>query len=521
MKKITQSLMALSLVVPSTALILSAEKVDAQVQKEVTSDSLNVRTGPGAKHKIVDWLKKGQIVNVLNDGRDWDYIQFSNGKKGYVYDEYLKTISIGEEVKSVNAYWLTMRNGPGSTYKAIDYLKKGTKVKVLSISGQWSKVSVNNKTGYVHTSYLSKAQTTVTQNSNPSASSLETKTVTAYWLTMRTGPSTNYKDIDYLKKGTALTVHSYKGDWAYVSVNGKKGYVNSNYLSTQKQATTPATKPVVKPAAPQTNQIATKTLYVNAPDGLNLRTGRGINYKAIKSIPYRAAVKVSNVSGNWGYVEYAGFKGYANVGYLVASQPVISKPNVSNPSETNGSTSLKGKVIVLDPGHGGKFAGAHSFAIEEDVNLSIALKTKQKLQQMGAQVVMTRTTDTSCSLGTYSSDLLCRPALAEKMKANAFISIHANAGSSAAHGAEAYYYNSSRGDKKLATNILNEMIDETGVRNRGVDYGNFSVIRNSTVPSTLIETGFVTNKSDAAKLNSSSYQEKYAKAISEGIEEFF
>ncbi|MFB8425146.1 N-acetylmuramoyl-L-alanine amidase [Priestia megaterium] len=519
MKKITQSLMAMSLVIPSAALIQSTTQVEAQTQKEVTSPSLNVRTGPGTNYKIVDWLQKGEVVNVLKDGNKWDYIEFGNGKKGYISDYYLKTVTVSDELRSVTPYWLTLRNGAGDKYQPIDYLKKGTTVKVISYTGNWAKVSVNGKTGYVYSSYLSKASSTPLKTSSVE----ETQTVTAYWLTLRNGPGANHKEVDFLKKGTNVIVHSYNGKWAYVTTSeGKKGYVYSSYLSKSTASTStstsistvssPVTKPVEKTST--TSSVATATKYVNAADGLNLRTGRGVQNKIVVKIPYSASVKVSDVVNGWAKVQYGNYSGYANVSYLVNAQPSVAKPTQSNGE-------LKGKLIVLDPGHGGQFAGAQGFVAEEDVNLQIALKTRNYLQAKGAQVVMTRTSDTACSNAGYNADLSCRPHLATKMKADAFISIHANSGSASASGAESFWYNSSRGDKKLATLILDEIIKNTGMKKRPVDYANFAVLRGSTVPATLIETGFVTNKSDAAKIGSPSYQDKFANAIAQGIQEFF
>ncbi|MGF7534938.1 SH3 domain-containing protein [Bacillus mexicanus] len=585
MNKITQGVMALSLVIPSAALIQSADQVSAQTQSEVTSYSLNVRSGPGSNYKIVDWLKKGQIVNVIKDGSQWDYVQFNNGKTGYVYDKYLKHISSsdtstvtaysltlrsgpssnnkaidwlkkgtkvtvlssasGDWVKvssngktgyvngkylsstsvsssttvrttsnssnsyKVNAYSLTLRTGPNANNEAIDWLKKDTKVNVLSTSGGWSKVSVNGKTGYVNSKYLTKTVNSSSSNSTTSSTSSEIKEVSAYWLTMRNGPSANYKAVDYLKKGTDVVVHSYKGDWAYVTASGKNGYVNSKYLS-KTSSTSPSNL-----SNSTTTSGQSQTKYVISPDGLNLRSGRGISNKIVVNMPYGVSVKVSDVSNGWGKVQYGGHTGYANVNYLSFVKPSSS----STPAKSSGS--LKGKLIALDPGHGGPYAGAQGIVDEEDVNLQIALKTRDKLQSLGAHVIMTRTSDTACSTAGYRQDLSCRPALATRMGADAFISIHANSGSSSASGSEAYYYNSSRGDKQLASNIANEFREDVGMKVRQVSYANFAVLRGSTVPSTLVETGFVTNKSDASKLGSSQYQDKFAKAIAEGIQEYF
>lgn len=514
MKKIKQSLMALSLVIPSAVLVQSTNQVEAQTQKEVISPSLNVRSGPGTNYKVVDWIQKGEIVNVLKDGNKWDYIEFTNGKKGYVSDGYLKTVTNSDELRTTTPSWLTLRSGAGDKYKPIDYLKKGTTVKVISYTGNWAKVSINEKVGFVYSSFLSKAAA-----SSVSAST-EVKTVNAYWLTLRNGPSASSKEIDFVKKGTNVTVHSYNGKWAYVTAQGKQGYVYSTYLTaptvkTPAPTTAPTTSVTPNNTTTSPNVVAV-TKYVNSPDGLNLRSGRGIENKIIVDIPYGSAVHLSEVINGWGKVQYGNHTGYVNVSYLTSSKPA---PVLSKPTPSTGE--LKGKLIVLDPGHGGQFAGAQGFVAEEDVNLQIALKTKNYLEAKGAQVVMTRTSDTACSNAGYNADLSCRPHLATKMGANAFISIHANSGSASASGSESFWYNSSRGDQRLATLILDEIIKETGMKKRPVDYANFAVLRGSTVPATLIETGFVTNKSDASKIGSPAYQDKFAKAIAKGIQEFF
>ncbi|MED2737833.1 N-acetylmuramoyl-L-alanine amidase [Bacillus toyonensis] len=518
MKKITKGIMVMSVAIPTLALTQTADKVEALTKKEVTSYSLNVRQDPNANAKVVDWLKQGQVIDILNDGNGWDRVQLSNGKTGYVNDKFLKTISTGEEHRTVTAYWLTMRKGPSADTTAIDYLKQGTNVNIISYSGNWAQVQVNGKKGYVNSSFLSKSSSNTSSSSNNSSSS-ESRTVTAYWLTMRNAPNASAKDIDYLKQGTAVNVHSYQGDWAYVTANGHNGYVNSKYLS--KGTSNPSTPQTENPQIETPSTIKT-TKYVNSPDGLNIRSGRGVQYNAITNMPYGSTVQVSNVVGNWGYVEFGNVKGYANVGYLTNSKPSEnnnnSNNNTSNPAPTG---SLKGKLLVVDPGHGGPYGGSVGVANEEQVNLAISLKVKSKLESMGARVVMTRTANVPCTYAGYNQDLTCRPALATKLGADAFISIHANSGGPSATGTETFWYNANRGDKKLATLILDELVKETGLNKRRVDSADFAVLRNSTVPATLVETGFVTNPYDASKLTSPAHQEKFAKAISEGIQKYF
>ena len=516
MKKVTKGLLATTLAIPSLLMFqhTSIEKVDASVKKEVTASSLNVRSGPGTNYKVVDWLKKGDVVTVLKDGSTWDYVQFDNGSKGYVNDKHLKTTTVStSEIYKVNTHRLTVRTGPGTSYKAKDYLKENTKVTVLSVNGNWAKVSYgsNGSTGYVSMKYLTKTgSSTSTGSSNVTTANI--KVVTAHSLTLRKGAGTNYEAIGYLQKGTKVNVLSTSGQWSKVSVNNKTGYVHSSYLGNTNSSNSTGS----------TTQETYQTKYVTAPDGLNIRSGAGVNFNVVKTMPYQASVQVSTkVTNGWAKVKYGSVTGYVNVSYVSSTKPANPSTTPSTPSTPSVSQSLKGKTIVIDPGHGGSFIGAQGIVKEEVVNLQISLKVREELQAMGATVIMTRTDNTSCSNSSYNADLTCRPAMATKYGADAFISIHANSGSSSAEGVETYYYNANRGDQKLSTYIVNEIASDLGVKNRGAKYGNFLVLRKSTVPSTLVETGFVTNQNDASKLGDATYQAKYAKAIAEGIEDFF
>jgi N-acetylmuramoyl-L-alanine amidase len=517
MKKAKLSLLSFA-VFASSLTFGGGIKADAASLKEVNAYSLTVRSGPSSHYKAVDWLKQGTDVTVISSTSGWDYIQYGN-QKGYVYDKYLRTVktnvatpaSSSGTSASVKTHSLTLRQSSSASSKALDYLMQGDKVQILGYSGNWAKVSVNGKTGYVDKSYLSISATSTSPSTSTSYAAVNT-----YSLTVRQSASSSSKAIDYLMKGAKVQVLSTSGNWTKVSVNGKTGYVYKTYL-TAATSTTPSTP---TPVPTPTPSVTTYTKYVTSTDGLNVRASRDWNSTKLGTVPYRGKVTLSNVTNGWGYVVYGNLKGYVNVSYLSDTQPSVSIPtNPTTPPVVSGN--LSGKTVVLDPGHGGKFNGAQGIVIEETVNLQISLKVRAKLQAQGANVLMTRTTDTACTpYGTYNQDLLCRPALATKNHANVFVSIHANSGASSASGAETFWYNSGRGDQRLSSYIMNELKTTGGMKSRSYKFGNLSVLRNSTVPSTLVETGFVTNASDAAKLGSSSYQDKIAQAIANGITQY-
>lgn len=197
---------------------------------------------------------------------------------------------------------------------------------------------------------------------------------------------------------------------------------------------------------------------------------------------------------------------------------------------------LAGKKILLDPGHGGEESGAVGVAgnMEKDLNLEIALKLKPLLEQAGARVFITRTTDTrvlsaeqAAKLGSHSertqADLAARSALANQEQVDLMVSIHNNAGPDGDGGTETFWAISNLNAAKsqhLAGLVQEELIGALGFFDRGVKQRPFNVIRNSYAPGVLVELGFMTNWREESVLVSRSGQEAAARALFRGIEAY-
>ncbi|MEM8545226.1 MAG: N-acetylmuramoyl-L-alanine amidase [Cyanobacteria bacterium P01_H01_bin.119] len=170
-------------------------------------------------------------------------------------------------------------------------------------------------------------------------------------------------------------------------------------------------------------------------------------------------------------------------------------------------------VVVIDPGHGGRDPGAIGIGglQEKGVVLSISRQVAAILAQQGVQVVMTRDSD-------YFIDLDPRVQLAERVNADLFVSIHANAISLSrpdVNGFETYYY--SDAGLRLARTIHNAVLQIVSHRDRGVRRARFYVLRNTSMPAVLVETGFVTGAVDAPNLNNPAWQQQMASGIAQGI----
>ncbi|MGK7926902.1 MAG: N-acetylmuramoyl-L-alanine amidase [Spirulina sp.] len=196
----------------------------------------------------------------------------------------------------------------------------------------------------------------------------------------------------------------------------------------------------------------------------------------------------------------------------VPKPPPVARPPVTPAPAPVRRTPRTRVVVTLDPGHGGRDPGAIGVGglQEKNVILPISREVAQILEKHGVTVVLTRRDDRFVSLSG-------RAAMANRAGSDIFVSIHANsAGRSRTqvNGAETFYYATGR---RLAQNIQNRIIRDTGMKNRGVKQARFYVLRHTAMPAALVEVGFVTGRSDAAKLSSPRFRSQMAQAIANGI----
>ncbi len=208
--------------------------------------------------------------------------------------------------------------------------------------------------------------------------------------------------------------------------------------------------------------------------------------------------------------EFSGYTAYYNSdNYLVISfkEPV---------------SSLKGRVIEIDPGHGGNQPGAGSGTgvYEKDITYKIATQLKAYLEKSGATVILSR--DNSSSVPEIEE----RRLNTIKKNPDMLVSIHLDSSSdSSAKGSSVYYYTSYSGELAgaIATNLpkpLKSNLNYT-MKNRGAHFYPFRVTRVENCPAVLVECGFISNSSDFKIQNSASGQKNIACGIYKGILEYY
>lgn len=187
---------------------------------------------------------------------------------------------------------------------------------------------------------------------------------------------------------------------------------------------------------------------------------------------------------------------------------------------------LEGRRIVVDPGHGGDDPGAvgPSRVQEKDVTLAVCLELRRRLQDLGAQVRMTRTTDDSVAAPGAPADveLAARVAVANRWPADLFVSVHGNSFiRSEKRGTESYHAREASPDaRRLARDIHHHMVEDAGLVDSGVRQADFYVLTRTRMPATLVELAYLSNREDEALLADPAFQVKAAGAISAGVADF-
>jgi N-acetylmuramoyl-L-alanine amidase len=179
---------------------------------------------------------------------------------------------------------------------------------------------------------------------------------------------------------------------------------------------------------------------------------------------------------------------------------------------------LRGITIAVDPGHPPIGATGPTGLYEANAVLPVGEKVRQLLEQRGARVVMTRTTNDPVELGL-------RPIIARRENANAFVSIHLNAYGdgvnplAARNGSGTYFFH--KLSEPLARPVERGLVRHMGLPNLGVYYDNLAVVRATWMPMVLTEGAFVIVPEQEAAMRTPEFQSRYAQGIVDGLEEYF
>ncbi|WP_035350887.1 N-acetylmuramoyl-L-alanine amidase CwlD [Fictibacillus gelatini] len=193
---------------------------------------------------------------------------------------------------------------------------------------------------------------------------------------------------------------------------------------------------------------------------------------------------------------------------------------------------LTGKIIIIDPGHGGMDGGAvgDGGVIEKDISLNIALKLRDYLQEAGALVIMTRETDrdladddTKRISARKTEDLRKRKEIINGSNGDLFVSIHLNAIPSPRwRGAQVFYHPTGKEGEEVSKFIQDEIkrnLENTDRLAKSID--GIYLLRTAKIPGTLVEVGFLSNPTERELLKTEHYQMQVAACIYQGILRYY
>lgn len=314
-----------------------------------------------------------------------------------------------------------------------------------------------------------------------------------------------------LKNGQKVTVLNEAYGWSQVQTNGVKGWVAGYLLSKNTSNTNSSSK--------SSNTISSKQVTV-LYDGLRIREGPGTKYSIRGSVNKGNLLTIIRSSNDWHKIKTdAGVEGWVH-SQFVGNTNTSHSANATQVVHVaaNHSKGLAGRTIVVDPGHGGSDPGAIGTThktYEKELNLSTALFLRQELLARGANVIMTRTeNDQKVSLSNRAS-------LTRTQDADAFISIHYNSSETKTSGILTFFQSETK-DIRLTRSVEQRLSNgDIGLKSNGIAYGDYHVLRENSVPSTLVELGFLTNAKDEGIVRKSTYQKKAAEAIADGLADFF
>lgn len=515
----------------------------AKAQVESTTDNLNVRSGPGTNHSVVQQIGPGTRYAVLQKNGDWIEIQLSGQSKGWVAAWLVKehgasggtapagssnppaantpnqsTVTLPTQVVTpkpgtVQGASLTLDSAPyiyatpDSQTPAIGQLHAGTTVTVLAQQNGWVQFPYHGVNAWIkaeeqnpqpeqESEHGTVSDQPDSQPANPGTSdkpAVQKATVNTDGLNLRSEANTSSAILTTLATGTSLTVLEKQGDWYRVTTpDGKTGWV-AGWLVTVALPEFPA------PAGPHVTIINPDT---------NIRSGPGTQHEIVKRVQTGEKYSIVKTEGDWFQINFLdGTNGYV-AGWLVST---VGVPAVLKSNE------LVNKVIVVDAGHGGNDNGAtgSSFAtLEKTVNLQVALILRKKLESAGAKVIMTRADDRKLTLQQ-------RVDVAIHNQADIFVSIHHNTHpNTATNGTIVFYYNNGN-SSKLASLVQNEIVKATSYKDMNARFGNYFVLRENPVPSILAEIGFLSNYNDEIRVRSEQQQELAADGLYKGIIQYF
>lgn len=343
----------------------------------------------------------------------------------------------------------------------------------------------------------------------------------------RPSPTGDYKW--FLFPGTVVRLMEYRDDMARVQLDaGQEIWVDRRDVKVRPKKKARAHLRVVHAAMSASSASVDLEVSIPSPPAYVVAEGdRDITLTLYNTITSGASAQLVPISDSLIQSATQSRELDRTVYHFVLTQPVygyealyehgIVKLRIRRPPIADSAEPLRGMTIVVDPGHPPIGATGPTGLWEPVPTLAVGLKVRDLLEARGAHVVMTRTTAAPVALGD-------RPIIARRAGANAFVSIHLNADADGQNpfrdnGTGTYYFHPQ--SRLLAQMVLDALVPQLGLRDRGVFYQNLAVCRPTWFPAVLAEGLFIIMPDQEAAIRTPEYQDAYARGVVDGLEKFF
>ncbi|RNC63195.1 MAG: N-acetylmuramoyl-L-alanine amidase LytC [Candidatus Dichloromethanomonas elyunquensis] len=388
---------------------------------------------------------------------------------------------------------LNLRDTPSASGKALQVIPQGTTIEITSKQGQWYQTSYHDKTGWISAEFV-----TITQTYK------QGKITASGGLNLRETASVSSDILATIPQGTTIPITGDQNQWYKTAYQGTPGWVSKEFVTILSE---------------ESSRSSPETVDLSANGRVYILGGFGVVSENTENIIEGKAV--STYQDNQREFPSLPEKLTGAATYDPAKEVLL------DPFEGI-SSSLKGKKIMIDPGHGGPDTGAigPNDTYEKNNNLAIAVYLKDILTEAGAIVSMTRTKDISPAPEyTETADLEARVNMANGTNPDLFISIHNNARSNSETTGTATYYSSQnpRADvsAKLAEVMENTVTATLNTNKEGVRKADFYVLAYTKMPSVLVEVAYISNPYEEARLQNPVFQKNVATAVFHGINTFY
>lgn len=416
-----------------------------------------------------------------------------------------------ENTVIVNANTLNVRLGPGLSHDVLTQVHQNDRLQILAEDNQWYQVRIgDDQLGWVASWLVEKEE--ISQDTVKFG-----RVHNAPEVNLRQYASTDSEIIGTALEGTELEILYEDYGWYQVLYMGKVAWINAEYIEIIDSP--------IQVEKPTSEEVSDYETYITVDvDGAAIYAEPTSDSTLLYSAGYQEQFNYLYSEGDWYYVEL-GPDQYGYIGNWEATvhseeQPqkveVSSKEN-AEAYHARANTNLSEATIVIDAGHGGSDPGALSTdesTYEKDITLQTAYKLQARLQDAGANVIMTRSDDHDISLKD-------RTQLAIDHHADLFISIHYDSLEvpNSSSGTTTYYYDDA--DRELADTVNHYLAINGTLPNNGINFGNFYVLRENSQPALLLELGYINHFVDLAQIRTDQYQTNISEAIYQALREFY